>query len=232
MRKVLRIIVILIIVVILVVDFYGLWKFKINGNKYVIETSEEDDSAVEENLGEEAEEYEELTSETLADGKVLFIKSIEEADEGYTIKGVVYEAYEILKDDYTSLKSGESIEILGSTYTKSQIKSNNLILKSSDSSATAYYINYDTTNKKYILKEKETDYIVYKSTKSSVKIDVPEGTTFATIKNGKTSTKKVEDVLDSHKKLEEPEAETGSINTCTLTFNKNGDCTKITETIR
>ena len=88
------------------------------------------------------------------------------------------------------------------------------------------------SQKKYILKEKETDYIVYKSTKSSVKIDVPEGTTFATIKNGKTSTKKVEDVLDSHKKLEEPEAETGSINTCTLTFNKNGDCTKITETIR
>lgn len=230
MKKVIKIIIIIVVIVFLAIDFYGLWKYKLSGKPYVLETLS-DDSAVEEMQQEEIQ-YEEITSSTLKDGKVLFINNIDKNDEKCIVKGIIYEPYEISKDDYDGLKSGESLEIIGATYKKNKIKSNTMTLKSSDSSAKGYYISYDSSKKKYTLKESEDDYTVYKSTQKNVKIEVENGTTFATVKNGKTTTSKVENVVDTHSNIDTPEGETGKINTCQLTFNKNGICTKITETIR
>lgn len=230
MKKVLKIVVILIVVAFLAIDFYGLWKYKINGKRYVIETGD-GDSGIDDSAEQIDDSYEDLTSETLAEGRALFIKNIESKDSEYIVKAVVFEPHEVSKDDYNALRAGDSVEILGATYKKNKIKNNNLILKSTDSSATEYYINYDTSNKKYILKEKASDNVVYKSTEKKVKFNVQAGTVFAIVKDGKTSKKKIEDVVDSHKELSEPEKETGKITTCTLTFT--GDkCTKITETVR
>ena len=231
MKKVLKIIIIIVVVALLAIDFYGLWKYKLSGKPYVLEADSGDDSASEETQQEEIQ-YEEITSTTLKNGNVLFIKNIEQNNENCTVKGVIYEPYEISKDDYNELKSGESVEILGTTYKKNKIKSNNMTLKSTDSSAKDYYINYDTSSQKYILKESKTDYTIYKLVDKNVKIDVAKGTVFATVKNGKTTTSKVEAVADTHSNIEAPEGETASINTCELTFNKNGTCTKITETVR
>lgn len=231
MKKVIKILIIIVVVVILGIDFYGLWKYKLSGKPYVLEANSEEDSAVEETQQDQIE-YEVLTSKDLENGNVLFIKKIEESGEAYTVKGVIYSPFQVSKDDYNSLKSGKSVEILGNEYKKNKIKSNNMTLKSTETSAKDYYINYDTSSKKYILKESETDYTVYKPTEKNVKIEVAKGTTFATVKNGKTTTSKIESVVDQHIDLNAPEGETGSINTCQLTFNKNGVCTKITETVR
>ena len=227
MKKVLKVLVIIVIVIVLGIDFYGLWKYKLSGKQYVIEAESDEDYATEE--PQEKIVYEEITSATLVDGKVLFIKNIEESGETYTVKGVIYAPCEISKEDYDDLKAGESVEILGTEYTKNRVKSNSMTLKSTESSAKDYYISYD---KKYILKDSETDYTIYKSTEKNVKVEVAKETSFVTVKNGKTTTAKIDSVVEKHTDLTEPDGETGSINTCELTFNKDGECTKIKETIR
>lgn len=228
MKKVFKIIIILIVVAILAIDFYGLWKYKLSGKQYVLETAEDDstDTYVEE------DNLEELTSEALEDGEVFFIKNIEQTDGGYKITGSTYVPYEIEKEDYTSLRNGKTIEILGETYKKYQIRSNNLVVKSSETGDANYYINYNVTSKKYILKDNETDEIVYKSTGEEYKLVVAEGTRFVTVKDGENSNEKIEDVVDSHKDISAPEGETSEISTCEITFDENGTCTKITETIK
>ena len=228
MKKVFRIIIILIVVAILAIDFYGLWKYKLKGKQYVLETGEDDsaDTYVEE------DNLEELTSETLEDDEVLFIKNIEQTDDGYKITGLTYVPYEIEKEDYTSLRNGKTVEILGETYKKYQIRSNNLVIKSAETGNASYYINYNTTSKKYILKDNETDDIVYKATGKEYKLVVAEGTRFVTVKNGKNSNEKIEDVVDSHKDKTAPDGETSEISTCEITFDEDGKCTKITETIK
>jgi len=229
MKKFFKIVIILIVFVIIGIDFYGLWKYKINGHKYVIETGSDDGEP--EEPEDDGFEYETLTSEAMSNGEVLFIKNIEEVDESYEVKGILFKPYEISKDDYQAVKNGEDIELFGESYKKSQIKNNNLILKSTDSGDKKYYITYNTENKKYILYEAEAEAIVYKKTDKNVKVAVKKGTAFATVKNGKTTNKKVEDMIDTHKDLTEPSEDTASINTCTLTFNSSDVCTKITETI-
>lgn len=229
MKRVLKIIIILIVFAILAVDFYGLWKYKLNGKKYVLETGSDESS---EDTYVEEDNIEDLTSETLSDDEVFFIKSINKTDNGYKIVGSVYESYEISKDDYTSLRNGEDIEILGETYRKHKIRSNNLIIKSVESSETNYYVNYNVSSKKYILKDNETDNVVYKPTGKSYKIVVAEGTTFVTVEDEKNINKKIEDVAESYESKEEPSEATANISTSTLSFNANGTCTKITETIR
>ena len=228
MKKVFRIIIILIVVAILAIDFYGLWKYKLKGKQYVLETGEDDsaDTYVEE------DNLEELTSEKIEDDEVLFIKNIEQTDDGYKITGLTYVPYEIEKEDYTSLRNGKTVEILGETYKKYQIRSNNLVIKSAETGNASYYINYNTTSKKYILKDNETDDIVYKATGKEYKLVVAEGTRFVTVKNGKNSNEKIEDVVDSHKDKTAPDGETSEISTCEITFNEDGKCTKITETIK
>ncbi len=228
MKKVFRIIIILIVVAILAIDFYGLWKYKLKGKQYVLETGEDDsaDTYVEE------DNLEELTSEKIEDDEVLFIKNIEQTDDGYKITGLTYVPYEIEKEDYTSLRNGKTVEILGETYKKYQIRSNNLVIKSAETGNASYYINYNTTSKKYILKDNETDDIVYKATGKEYKLVVAEGTRFVTVKNGKNSNEKIEDVVDSHKDKTAPDGETSEISTCEITFDEDGKCTKITETIK
>lgn len=228
MKKVFRIIIVLIVVAILAIDFYGLWKYKLKGKQYVLETGEDDsaDTYVEE------DNLEELTSEKIEDDEVLFIKNIEQTDDGYKITGLTYVPYEIEKEDYTSLRNGKTVEILGETYKKYQIRSNNLVIKSAETGNASYYINYNTTSKKYILKDNETDDIVYKATGKEYKLVVAEGTKFVTVKNGKNSNEKIEDVVDSHKDKTAPDGETSEISTCEITFDEDGTCTKITETIK
>ena len=233
MKKFLKIAVIIIVFALLVVDFVGLWKYKLSGKKYELATAS-DDVAVNE-IGEsdvDTVEYTELTSKTMKNYEKLFIKNIEEESGKYLIKGLLYQPYEISKEDYTALRAGKSVEIFGISYQQSQIKANNLILKSSDKNAKNYYIKYDTTSKKYILKDTKTDYEIYQSTDKYVKLSVAEGTDFSIEKNGKTEKTKIEKVLETHKNLKEPEKETEKINICTLTFDKKGECTKITETCR
>lgn len=232
MKKNLKIVVLLVVFVFLIIDFVGLWKYKLSGKKYELATNTEDDAVAEELPEEVKIEYINLESATMNSDEVLFIKNIENEDNKYTVQGLIYTPYEVSKDDYTSLRSGESVEILGKKYTKSQIKSNNLVLKSSDDNTTDYYINYDTKNKKYVLKENKTDNIVYVTTDQHAKVSVAEGTAFSIVENGKTQNKKIEDVVENHKDLKEPEKETASINTCILTFDKSGVCTKIVETYR
>ena len=229
MKKVIKIIIILVIVAILAIDFYGLWKYKLSGKQYVLETSE---GEPEDTYVEEDDNIEELTSSSLADDEVLFIKNIEKTNEGYKITGSSYVPYEIDKDDYTSLRNGQSIDILGESYKKYQIRSNNLVVKSAETGNTNYYINYNVASKKYILKDNETDDIVYKATGKNYKLVVAEGTTFVSVKNGNNSNKKIEDVVDSHKDKSAPDGETSEISTCTVTFNTNGTCTKIIETVK
>lgn len=232
MKKVLKWIIIVVVLIILGIDFYGLWKYKLNGKQYVLETGG-DDAASEEvsDSADVGDEYEELTKSSMSEGDVLFISNIEKADKTYTVKGIMYEPYEVAKDDYTSLRNGKSVEILGTTYTKSQIKNNKLYLKSKDSSAASYYVNYDVSSRKYVLEDAKTNSIVYKSKEKKVKLDVASGTTFVIDKNGKLETKKIDSVVDSHKDLTAPDGETSSINVAQIKFSQNGTCTKITEKV-
>ena len=229
MKKVFKIIIILVVAVILGIDFYGLWKYKLSGKQYVLETSE---GEPEDTYVEEDDNIEELTSSSLADDEVLFIKNNEKGDNGYKVTGSVLEPYEVSKEDYTSLRDGKEVEILGETYKKSQIRSNNLVVKSTESGKTNYYVNYNVTSKKYVLKDNETDEVVYKSTGKSYKLNVAEGTTFVTVKNGKNINKKIEDVAESYSSKEEPSEATANISTSTITFGTNGNCSKIIETER
>lgn len=229
MKKVLRIIIIMVVFVILAIDFYGLWKYKLSGKKYVLETGSDDSS---EDTYVEEDAYEDLTSKTISDDEVFFIKSISKTDDGYKVIGTVFEPYEVSKTDYTTIRNGGTAEILGESYKKQQIKSNNLIIKSTETSKSNYYINYNATSKKYVLKDKDSDDIVYKSTGKTYKIVVTEETAFVTVKNGKNTNKKIEDIAESYKSKDEPSEATAKISTSVLSFSKNGTCNKITETIR
>ena len=233
MKKGLKIVIIIVMAVILAIDFIGLWKYKLNGKKYELQTASDDVAAEEHDIGngtEESIEYEDLTSTTLTSLDKLFIKNIEKNEDGtYAIKGLVVRLVEISNDSYTSLKSGKEVEILGATYTKKQIKSNNLILKSEDENAKDYYIKYDTISKKYVLKDATNDASVYEKTDKYVSINVDADFSFITDKNGKTTKSTIEKVVESHKDVAEPEEATSKINVCVLTFDKSGKCTKLTE---
>ena len=232
MKRVIKIIIVLAIFALLVIDFIGLWKYKLSGSKYELEVAS-DDVALNEVTESDNINYIDLNSSTMKSTEKLFIKNITKSgDESYEIKGVILEPYEVSKDDYNTLRNGKSVEILGVTYTKSQIKSNNLILKSSDNNAKNYYIKYDTTSKKYILKDSKIECEVYKITENNVKFSVDKGTVFSIEKNGKTEKSTIENVVDSHNDLKVPEEATANLNVCTLTFDKKGNCTKIVEACR
>ena len=232
MKKVLKILVILVMAVILAIDFVGLWKYKLSGKKYELQNASDDVAGEASDVGPEEEgiQYEELTSTTLVSLDKLFIKNIEKNEDGtYAIKGLVVRPVEISKEDYTSLKSGKEVEVLGVTYTKKQIKSNNLILKSEDENAKDYYVKYDTISKKYVLKDMSNEASVYEKTDKYVSINVDEDFTFVTDKNGKATKSTIEEMVESHKDMVEPEEATSEINVCVLTFDKSGNCTKLTE---
>ena len=177
--------------------------------------------------------YEELTSKDFSNGEKLFITNIntDENEEGkYTVKGLIYEEYEFSKEEYNNIKSGKSTtEIFGKEYSKNKLQSSNLTLKSSDNEAGSFYIKYDSTTKKYILKESTTDYTVYKSTEKYVQTSVDGDLDFVIEKNGKKNQSTISEEEESYKNVEIPTDDI-KINLCELTFNKKGTCTKITKT--
>lgn len=240
MKKFFKILIIIVIFALLVVDFYGLWKYKLSGTTYELASSDDvgpDDVADgDDGDSEDSQDntnYTELTSASMKNGEKLFIKNIEQLeDKKYEIKGLLYKPYEVSKDDYNALRNGKAVNILGAEYKKDKIQSNNLILKSSDDNAKDYYVKYDTTSKKYVLKDSKTDYEIYTKTEKYVKISVDKGTDFNTEKNGKTEKSKIENVVEKHKNTEEHEEKDEKVSLCTLTFDKKGNCTKIVETVR
>ncbi|MBR2744363.1 MAG: hypothetical protein IKE01_03595 [Clostridia bacterium] len=230
MKKFLKVVIIIIIFALLGIDFWGLWKYKLNGTTYELDTSSDDVAMNEISDSDGGTEYGELDSSMMKNGERLFIKNIGQSDDGkYEIKGLIYNQYEITKADYNSLRDGNTVEVLGKKYKKYQIKSNNLVIKSSEEGAQDLYVKYDTEIKKYVVKEAKTDNEIYQSSNKYVKLTVNKGTEFSTEKNGNTQKKKIEDVADSHKDVQSPDGSSDSVNLCSLTFDKNGNCTKIVE---
>lgn len=234
MKKVVKWIFIVILFIILVIDMYGFWKHKLNGTKYVTSASSDTSDSAEESDSEQNEnikiEYSELKSTDFTNGEKLFITDIEAEEKNmYTIKGLIYEEYEITQQEYNDLKNGKSsIEIFNIEYTKDKIQSNNLKLKSSDENAESFYIKYNSSTKKYILKDSTTDNSVYKPTEDYVKTTVSEKLSFIIQKNKKTQNLTVKDVAKDHIKLQPPK-DTVKINYSTIEFSKKGEITKITE---
>ena len=173
----------------------------------------------------------ELSTKNFVTGERLFITDITEENNGtYAVKGLVYDEYQITKDEYDKLKAGTSTtEIFGIEYSKDKITSNNLKLKSTDEKAENLYIKYDSKTKKYILKDSKTDYSVYKTTEKYVQTTVDGSVEFDIVKNGKTTKKTVKAVASSYNKVSIPK-DTIKINLSAITFNKKGICSKITET--
>ena len=225
-----------IVIVILAIDIAGFWKYKLKKTSSVttLSTSSENetvnDSASNNEIKEQIE-YKEAESKNFVNGEKLFITDIKKEDDGkYTVKGLIYEQYEVTKDEYTKLKNAKSnIEILGIEYSKDKIQSNNLKLKSSNENAENLYIKYDTKTKKYVLKDSTTDYSLYKKTEKYVQISVSEQLEFDIVKNGKTNKQTVKSIADSYKDITIPE-DAVKINLSTITFNKSGKCIKIVET--
>lgn len=227
MKKVFKWIFIIVVVVILAIDIAGFWKYKLKTNNSDVATTAEPIQALEEQNNDI--EYIELTSNDFKNGEKLFITDITSEEEGkYTVKGIIYEEYTVTKEEYNKIKKGTAVNIFDIEYTKDQIQSNNLKLKSTNENAYDLYITYSSKYKKYIVKDRTTDYSVYKSTDKYVKLVVDDDLDFVEEKNGKTNKTTVKDVEESHKNLSEPE-NTIKVNISTLTFNKKGICTKITE---
>jgi hypothetical protein len=236
MKKVIKWIFIVIFVAIFAIDMYGFWKYKLSQKSYSstsITTNNEDVGSQEdvEVSEEEQIEYAELTSANFSNGEKLFITNIVDSDEeGKSIvQGLIYEEYEITKNEYDNIKNGKSsIEIFNIEYTKDKIQSNNLKLKSSDENAESLYIKYDSTTKKYVVKDSTTNYSVYKPTENYVQATVSENLQFIVEKNKTLQTQTVKDVMQDHIKLTPPVDEV-KINYSTIEFSKNGEISKITE---
>lgn len=234
MKKVIKWIFIIAIVAVLAIDIYGIWKYKINGTEYASTEPEEPVPEEEIVVPEEPPiEYAELSNEDFWQNQKLFITDIEIApgQNLYEIKGLIYEEYTIDVEEYTNLKnSGGTIELFGKMYTMDKIQSYNLMLKSAedDSDAESFYIKYDYTNKKYVLKDATTDYTVYKASEKYVATTVNASLPFIVQKNNKTEKLTVEEVAESHTNIPVPEEQV-KINYSTLEFSRNGEITKITE---
>lgn len=236
MKKAIKWIFFAIIIVIFAIDVAGFWKYKLkksnNSTVAQVETEEQTpDKGPDNSITNNEIEYVELSTKNFVTGERLFITDITEENNGtYAAKGLVYDEYQITKDEYDKLKAGTStIEIFGIEYSKDKITSNNLKLKSTDEKAENLYIKYDSKTKKYILKDSKTDYSVYKATEKYVQTTVDGSVEFDIVKNGKTTKKTVKAVASSYNKVSIPK-DTIKINLSAITFNKKGICSKITET--
>lgn len=229
MKKIFKWIFIVILVIIFGIDIMGLYKYKLKKNSNQVVANPEIIQEPENQEPYASIEYADLTSSDFKNSEKLFITDIESNEIGqYTIKGIIFEEYTVTKEEYNKIKNGTSVKILNKEYKKDTIKSNNLNLKSTEEDAYDLYITYDNKNKKYVIKDKTTDYSVYKPTEKYVKLVVNENLTFIEEKNGRSVENTVKDIAESHKNLLIPENAL-KINICTLTFDKNGKCKKITE---
>ena len=165
MKKAIKWIFFAIIIVIFAIDVAGFWKYKLkkSNNSTVAQVESEEqtpDKGPDNSTTNNEVEYVELSTKNFVTGERLFITDITEENNGtYAVKGLVYDEYQITKDEYDKLKAGTSTtEIFGIEYSKDKITSNNLKLKSTDEKAENLYIKYDSKTKKYILKDSKTDY--------------------------------------------------------------------------
>lgn len=236
MKKAIKWIFIIAAVVVFAIDMAGFWKYKLNGSSYELSASSDGDDGTDVGTVETNEpqiEYEDLKGTSLKTGEKLFITDIDiEEDETYTIKGLIYEEVEITKDDYTKLKSGKNtVTILGKEYMKDKIKSNNIILKeptdTEDTKSNSLYVKYDSTSKRYLVMNSETDTVLYNQTQRYVKYNTEGTLSVATTGKTKNVKKTISDIESEYKGVEIP-TDTKDIKLATLTFNKQGKCTSIT----
>ena len=232
MKKAIKWIFFAIIIVIFAIDVAGFWKYKLkkSNNSTVAQVESEEqtpDKGPDNSTTNNEVEYVELSTKNFVTGERLFITDITEENNGtYAVKGLVYDEYQITKDEYDKLKAGTSTtEIFGIEYSKDKITSNNLKLKSTDEKAENLYIKYDSKTKKYILKDSKTDYSVYKATEKYVQTTVDGSVEFDIVKNGKTIKKTVKAVASSYNKVSIPK-DTIKINLSAIKFNKKGICSK------
>ncbi len=232
MKNVIKWIIIVVLVAIFAIDVAGFWKYKLNGTKYVVPASSEEDTGSEVPAEEsDTTKYAELSSSDFKNNEKFVIKTIDSEDDGtYTVKGMIYEEYVFSQAEYTNIKNGKEVEIFGIKYSKDKVQNNKITLKSKDENALDLYVLYDTKTKKYILKDVASDNIVYKNIEKYVKLNLAGTVTFNQVLNGKTTKSTLKDQIDNHQKLEKASS-TLNDNKCTLTFDKNGKCTAITETI-
>ena len=113
-----------------------------------------------------------------------------------------------------------------------KMRSSNLMLQpvEDDIDAGQFYIKYDYTNGRYVLKDATTDYTVYRATGQYVSTIVDSSLPFTVQKNNKITEYTVADVVDTHTKLPIP-GDQVKIDYSTLTFSRNGEITKIEELI-
>ena len=237
MKKVIRAILLIVIFVVLAIDIFGVWKYKLNGTEYVSYSPPDSDAEVLdntelENVFDDSDiEYEELSSKDFWADEKLFIIDIEEAPEQneYTIKGLIYEEYAITWQEYNDLKNNDGeIEIFGVVYTKDKVQSNNLMLKSEYDDSESFYIKYNATTQKYIIKDSTTDYCLYKATEKYVTTTISANIPFVVQKNNKSEKLTVADVAETHTKIIPPENQV-KINYSTIDFSRQGGIVKITE---
>lgn len=235
MKRVIKWIFIIIAIPIVVIDIYGVWKYKFSGTEYTAaQPQETEKEEMKEVVPEEPPiEYAELTRDDFSQNEKLFITDIEIApgQNAYEIKGLIFEEYTIDVDEYSDIKNnGGTIEIFGKVYMMDSMKSYNLMLKSVDDDvdAESFYIKYDYTNQRYVLKDATTDYTVYRSTENYVSTVVDADLPFFVQKNNKTEKLIVADVVESHTKIDIPENRV-KINYSTIEFSRNGEITKISE---
>ena len=81
-----------------------------------------------------------------------------------------------------------------------------------------------------IVKDSTKNNSLYKPSENYVKVSVSESLEFDVVQNGKTNKQTVKSAVSTHSNISNPKEDEESINLSTLTFNKKGVCTKITET--
>lgn len=238
MKKVIKFIFMIVIVVVIAIDAYGVWKYKFKETKYASAEPEQNEVKEPEVATEPPEpeiEYAELSKDNFLQNQRLFITDIETAagQDQFEIKGLIYEEYTIDVDEYTEIKNnGGTIEIFGKVYMMERMQSYNLMLQpvEEDNDAEQFYIKYDYTNRRYILKDATTDYVVYRATDQYVSTTVEASLPFIVQKNNKTTEYTIADVADTHTKIPVP-GDQVKIDCSTLSFSRNGEITKIVELI-
>lgn len=238
MKKVLRYIFITIIVIVIALDAYGVWKYKFKQTKYVSAEPEQNENGGQDDKEVPPEpeiEYAELTKNDFSQNQKLFITDIQAVSDPnqYEIKGLIFEEYTIDFEEYTEVKNNEgTIEIFGKVYMKERMQSSNLMLQpvEDDIDAEQFYIKYDYTNKRYILKDATTDYTVCRPTDIYVSTTVDSYIPFVVQRNNKTTEYTVGEVAEEHTKIPIPENQV-KINCSTLNFSRNGEISKITEIV-
>lgn len=229
MKKVIRWIFIIVVLIIFAIDIAGFWKYKLKKNTNQVAAVPEISQEPENKDPYAGIEFVDLKSSDFKNKEKLFITNIEkDENEKYIIKGIIYEQYTVTKEEYNKIKNGTSVKIFGSEYKKDTIKLNNLNLKSADENSYDLYITYDAKSNKYVVKDKTTDYNIYKTTNKYVKLLVDEDFVFVEEKNGRSNESTVKEVEETHKNLI-VEENSIKVNISTLTFDKKGICTKITE---